>query len=41
MQGKANDEPELKEMHQSVRFKARSLPNFYWRSKESKDSRQV
>uniref|UniRef100_A0A453AK98 TPX2 C-terminal domain-containing protein n=1 Tax=Aegilops tauschii subsp. strangulata TaxID=200361 RepID=A0A453AK98_AEGTS len=37
--GKANDEPELKEMHQSVRFKARSLPNFYWRSKESKDSR--
>ncbi|KAM3392442.1 hypothetical protein ACQJBY_013532 [Aegilops geniculata] len=37
--GKANDEPELKEMHQSVRFKARTLPNFYWRSKESKDSR--
>ncbi|KAF7006520.1 hypothetical protein CFC21_021556 [Triticum aestivum] len=38
--GKANDEAGLKEMHQSVRFKARSLPNFYWRSKESKDSRQ-
>ncbi|XP_048554515.1 protein WVD2-like 7 isoform X1 [Triticum urartu] len=38
--GKANDGPELKEIHQSVRFKARSLPNFYWRSKESKDSRQ-
>ncbi|KAE8770207.1 Protein WVD2-like 7 [Hordeum vulgare] len=39
--GKANDEPELKEMHQSIRFKARTLPIFYWRSKESKDSRQV
>jgi hypothetical protein len=40
MQVNANNESELKEMSPSSRFKARPLPNFYWKNKEPKDSSQ-
>lgn len=40
MQGKANNEPELKESRQSFCFKARALPNFCRKNKQAKDSSQ-
>uniref|UniRef100_A0ACD5Y7H7 Uncharacterized protein n=1 Tax=Avena sativa TaxID=4498 RepID=A0ACD5Y7H7_AVESA len=36
----ANNESELKELCPSIRFKARTLPNFHWKNKEQKDSSQ-
>uniref|UniRef100_A0ACD5XPL7 Uncharacterized protein n=2 Tax=Avena sativa TaxID=4498 RepID=A0ACD5XPL7_AVESA len=36
----ANNESELKELCPSIRFKARTLPNFHWKNKEPKDKSQ-